>query len=173
MARRLATVSFSALYSSDLGRAMHTARIISDATGHEVTADPRLRERNVGVLQGLTMEQMESRFPKEFAAYRKQDREYVIPHGESAVARAKINLAYLEQIARKHPGDCVVVVTHGGVLNNMFLHVLKITPNGMRNFKIFNAAFNRFSYLDGGWMLHTWGDISHYHQGQVLDEVVK
>src|SRR4051794_25442226 len=51
---RLKDVSFTALYSSDLGRAHQTARCIADATGHEVRADAGLRERCFGIFEGLT-----------------------------------------------------------------------------------------------------------------------
>src|SRR5215217_8566820 len=61
LAARLATVSFSALYSSDLGRALQTAGRIAARTGHQVHADARLRERGLGVLEGLTREEANQR----------------------------------------------------------------------------------------------------------------
>ena len=171
IANRLSAISFSALYSSDLGRAMQTAGIISEVTGHDIIADKRLRERNVGVLQGMTLEEMMDQYPKEFEQYRNQRAEYIIPEGESANQRATINIEFLTSLAQKHVGECAVIVTHGGVLNNLFKYVLKIPPEGNRRYKIYNAAINSFRYSDKGWILRTWGDISHYDQPGVLDEV--
>ena len=54
LAQRLKDASFTALYSSDLGRAHQTARCIADETGHEIVADRGLRERNFGIFEGLT-----------------------------------------------------------------------------------------------------------------------
>src|SRR5690348_10772063 len=54
VASRLAGLSLAALYSSDLGRAVATARCISRCCGQDVRVDVGLRERHMGVLQGLT-----------------------------------------------------------------------------------------------------------------------
>lgn len=171
VAKRLRETSFSALYSSDLGRAMQTATIISHVTGHEIVADQRLRERNVGVLQGMTLKEMMTRYPEEWSQYQSQKAEYVIPEGESANQRSQINIEFLTGIAKKHMGECAVIITHGGVLNNLFKHVLKIPPEGNRRYKIYNGAINSFAYSENGWILRIWGDISHYDQSGVLDEV--
>ena len=53
LALRLAREKFSALYSSDLGRAVQTAEEIAALTGHEIVTDARLRERHLGIFQGL------------------------------------------------------------------------------------------------------------------------
>ena len=53
LAARLSSESFSTLYSSDLGRAYTTARVIADQTGHEVVIDSRLRERSFGIFEGM------------------------------------------------------------------------------------------------------------------------
>ena len=55
LGRRMAKMEFDTLISSDLGRAQETASIIAGYTGHAVETDSRLRERNYGVLEGLTV----------------------------------------------------------------------------------------------------------------------
>ncbi len=55
---RLAREKFTALYSSDLGRAVQTAKAIADLTGHEIVTDARLRERHLGIFQGLNAEEI-------------------------------------------------------------------------------------------------------------------
>ena len=57
LAARLSSVSFHALYSSDLGRALETARRIATRTGHSILQDWRLRERGLGVFEGLTRDE--------------------------------------------------------------------------------------------------------------------
>ena len=58
LAQRLAREKFTALYSSDLGRAVQTAQEIADVTGHTIVTDARLRERHLGILQGLNAEEI-------------------------------------------------------------------------------------------------------------------
>ena len=65
LAQRLARERFTALYSSDLGRAVQTAMSVADLTGHEVVTDARLRERHLGIFQGLNADEILRRFPEE------------------------------------------------------------------------------------------------------------
>src|SRR5918997_6667336 len=83
LGKRLARETFSALYSSDLGRAMHTARLIAAVTGHEIITDARLRERHLGLFQGLSGDEIKQKYPEEYHLHRTLSPEYVIPGGES------------------------------------------------------------------------------------------
>ena len=161
LARRLADQPFSALYSSDLGRATETAQIISAATGHRVVPDPRLRERNLGVFQGLRSEEIKAAYPDAYEHHRRRDPDYVVPGGESLRQQVNRNISCLEELALKHAGDSIVVVTHGGVLSALFRHVLSIPFDAPRRFEFPNSSLNTFTYNDGSWMLKSWGDTSH------------
>ena len=66
VAERLAGEDFDALISSDLERAMETARAISALTGHPIRPDRRLREWNLGVLSGLLRADADERYPQAF-----------------------------------------------------------------------------------------------------------
>src|SRR5215217_4614172 len=57
LGQRLGREKFTALYSSDLGRALQTAQEIANVTGHEIVTDARLRERHLGIFQGLNGEE--------------------------------------------------------------------------------------------------------------------
>src|ERR1051325_10264843 len=59
LAERFSRCPISALYSSDLGRARQTAESIAVRTGQEIRFDDRLRERHLGVFQGLTWVQVQ------------------------------------------------------------------------------------------------------------------
>jgi probable phosphoglycerate mutase len=161
VARRLRGCSFSALYSSDLGRAHQTARIIAGQTGHEVILDGRLRERHLGVFQGLTRAEMADRYPEAYHLYRTSGPGHAIPGGESARQCFERATAGLAEIALKHLGETVVVVTHGGVLNGLMRHALGIPFDSPRRFKIWNASVNVFLFEGGHWVLETWGDRCH------------
>jgi glucosyl-3-phosphoglycerate phosphatase len=53
--------------SSDALRAVQTASPIGDITGRRVRLDKRLRERSLGHWEGLTRDEVASRYPDEFA----------------------------------------------------------------------------------------------------------
>ena len=170
VARRLAGDSFVALYSSDLGRALRTAEIIGGMTGHAVTVDERLRERNLGVFQGRTWEEIRIECPEELHLFRTAGPDYVIPAGESARQRYERTVGCVEEIARRHSGESVVVVAHGGVLDGLFRRTLGIPLGRPRRFRLCNASLNVFFFEDGQWTLGTWGDIGHLGYIGSLDD---
>ncbi|HEX9663992.1 MAG TPA: histidine phosphatase family protein [Candidatus Binatia bacterium] len=169
LGQRLARESFTALYSSDLGRALHTARMIAAVTGHAIVTDERLRERHLGVFQGLSGDEIKDKHPEEYRLHRTLGPEYVIPGGESVRQQVARNVACLDEIALKHPGEKVVVVTHGGVVSGMFRHALDIPLDAPRRFEFVNAGLNVFAYEDGHWILRTWGDVSHLDPGATTE----
>jgi 2,3-bisphosphoglycerate-dependent phosphoglycerate mutase len=170
IAKRLSGYRFDALYCSDLGRAIRTAQIISSATGIEPLFDAGLRERNMGIFQGLTKAEMIVKFPREYSDYRRIGHTFRIPEGESAQERLVRSVRVLTEIAMRHVDQTVVVVTHGGFLTGFFEQVLGMAPGNGWRFRRQNAAFNCFKYLDGTWSLETWNDTSHLDDiGSVSD----
>lgn len=161
VAERLRGGRFSVLYSSDLGRAIQTAEIISAVTGVRITRDIGLRERNMGVFEGLTKQEMAQRFPAEYSEYRRIGHEFRIPQGESGRERLERSIRVLNAIAERHPNETVVAVTHGGFLMGFFEHVLGIPPGNGWRFRRQNAAYNSFEYIEGVWRLETWNETAH------------
>jgi 2,3-bisphosphoglycerate-dependent phosphoglycerate mutase len=166
---RLARERFARLYSSDLGRAVHTARIIAASTGHQIVTDDRLRERHLGIFQGLDGDEIRSKYPEEHRLHRSVGPDYVIPGGESVRQQVARNVAYLTEIAPQHLGETIVVVTHGGVLSGLFRHTFSIPFDAPRRFEFTNAGLNVFNYQEGNWFLQTWGDTSHLCEVGTLD----
>jgi probable phosphoglycerate mutase len=161
LAERLASVSFHALYSSDLGRALETARRIAARTGHDVREDPRLRERGLGIFEGLTREEAHQRHPETFAHYTSEGSDFIVPGGESVAQRLGQAMECLEELGARHPGERVVVVTHGGVLSSLFRRCLGIPHETPRAFSVLNASWNHFDFHERKLRLVTWGDVNH------------
>jgi probable phosphoglycerate mutase len=165
LGERLRREKFSGLYSSDLGRAVKTAQVVAELTGHEIVTDVRLRERHLGIFQGLSADEMKRKYPEEYRLNRSLSPDYVIPGGESIVQQVARNIAYLNEISEIHRGETIVVVTHGGVLSGLFRHTFSIPFGAPRRFEVVNAGLNTFVYQGGVWFLQTWGDVSHLAAG--------
>ncbi len=165
LAQRLAREKFSALYSSDLGRAVQTAAAIAELTGHKILTDPRLRERHLGIFQGLSGEEINARYPEERRLFRTVGPDYVIPGGESMRQQVARNVAFLNELAARHRGEQIVVVTHGGVVSGFFRYTLEIPLEAPRRFEFVNAGLNIFAREEDIWLLLTWGDVSHLAPG--------
>lgn len=164
---RLRDVSFDALYSSDLGRAYRTALTVSEATGHAVSVDIRLRERNFGIFEGLTNADIKARYPDDHVRFASRDPHYVMPGGESALGFQQRCVRCLAEIAEKHRGASAVVVTHGLVLDSLYRTALGMPIEQPRGFPLLNCSLNTFRYDDGRWHAVAVCDVAHLEANAV------
>lgn len=156
------------LYASDLGRAMETAAYLANAQELPIVQDQRLRERNFGVAEGLTWDEVVAHYPE--APGRWTDAHYTVPEGETRHEFRQRFLGFFEAKAREHAGQKVAVVTHGGVLNFFLRNVLGYALDIPRGFAIRNTSVNIFSHSPAkGWRLETWGDVIHLHKTGLLE----
>jgi 2,3-bisphosphoglycerate-dependent phosphoglycerate mutase len=158
---RLAGEGFDRLFSSDLGRAMRTARAIAERTGHEIVADARLRERNYGVAEGLTYGEIDVEHPDVFSRVRETDPDYVVPGGESRRQLFERVREAFESLALAADGQCIAVVCHGGVLASLYRHVHGIPVGAAHAIPIPNASYNALTFDAGRWHVEMWGDTAH------------
>lgn len=161
LGERLASQSFVALYSSDLSRAWDTAHAIAQRTGHDVIAEPNLRERRFGIFEGLTHAEIAERHPEELQRFQSRDPDYVVPGGECARDFHVRCLASLIGIAERHDGCDVAVVTHGLVLDALYRAAHGLTFEVPRPVPLLNASLNGFGYSQRVWRMSFWGDVAH------------
>lgn len=106
-ARLLAALDPTAIVSSPLRRAADTAKALADVTGLTVAFDPDLTERGGGVWEGLTNQEIRTRYPEEYLTWQP-------PGGETADQVAKRFKAAVERALTPIPdGGLLVVVSHG------------------------------------------------------------
>lgn len=121
----LSTQGIRRVVSSDLGRAVQTARVVANALGLPVEQDPGLRERSFGVFEGLTWPEIEVKHAQLHAAY--QVNPHVdVPGAENLGdlrARARRMLHHYAQAASL-AGHTVLLVSHGGMVRSMLWHVM-------------------------------------------------
>ena len=134
LATELAEVEIDAIYASDLSRARATAELVAAAKGLEVRLDARLRERSFGSWEGLDRD--------EIVALREAEEHHDGETDEQVRSRV---LAAIDEIAASHPGESVLVVSHGGALNTLWHHAL-----GVRIERWENCAVFRLAVRDGG-----------------------
>ena len=114
---------FSHVYASDLVRARQTARIA--APDMDVRLRPALREIDFGAFDGLLADEIAARMPEQWQHYLDNAAAFTFPGGDSVPAFAARVLAEVRAIAAAHDGECVLVVTHKGVISaalSMLLH---------------------------------------------------
>lgn len=159
LGEKLAGMTFSKIYTSDLGRAYDTAKYINEKLGLEIILEPRLRERNMGIFEGHNWAYVKEHYPEDFKKAVSEDLEYRIPEGQSKQDYVDMIADFMKFVTEKHPGENILVVTHRGFIDFFMRQVLGISVNARRCFKVGNTSLNVFSFEKGRWMLEHFGDI--------------
>lgn len=149
------------LVSSDLSRAMQTMQPIADACSLQVLSDSRLRERNLGVLEGLFYEEAQRKMPQVLDVFRSRQIDTPLDGGESLRAFAGRVVAALTALAETHKGKRIVAVTHGGVLDAAHRHADGTPLDAPRGFPIHNTSVSTFHVDSSGFHLVDQADLSH------------
>ena len=111
---RLTGLSFDAVYSSPLRRAMATAHVVV-ANGVPISIDNRLIEIHHGEWQGRTKSQIAKRWPREWDRWNSEPQRFTPEGGESAeYLRARV-----EDFLRTMQGTTVLCVSHGVVIQTL------------------------------------------------------
>ncbi len=136
LAAQLADVPFDAVYSSDLRRAHETALIVAEPHSVPVVIDRGLREIDVGSWSGLTRAEIEARFP----GMEHHD-------GESRDDHLARVLEAVERIAGDHPGERILIVSHGGSLRALRRHAIGEPVHPIANCGVYELRFRDGSFL--------------------------
>ncbi|KAF8398231.1 hypothetical protein HHK36_017157 [Tetracentron sinense] len=152
----------AAVYSSDLKRAKDTAEMIAKKCFcPEVIVVPELKERHVGSLQGLFWSNSLEKEPEAHHAFFSSQDDLEIPGGgESFNQLCERSVAALEEIASRHKGERVIVVTHGGVLRAIYMSKNREPSAG----KILNASVNVLHLSGKEWDFKSWSDVTHLNE---------
>ncbi|WP_066704018.1 histidine phosphatase family protein [Curvibacter delicatus] len=172
LARALATRdSLQAIYSSDLSRAHETARAIAEATGAPLTTHTGLRERGFGLFEGKTYVEIEQTWPEESERWRKRDPHWTpLGGGESLLQVRERITRTLHELASRHPGEQIVLVAHGGVMDQLYRAATGQDLQAPRTWQLTNTAVNRLLWTPQGLSLVGWADTTHLDD-ESLDEI--
>jgi probable phosphoglycerate mutase len=159
----------AAIYTSDLARARQTAEAIATARGLPITTDVGLRERAFGTFEGRTFADIDAETPDQARLWRTRDPEFAPVGGESLLTFRSRVTSTAHRIAAQHPGELVVMVAHGGVMDVLYRDATGQELQAPRTWELSNAAINRLLWTPQGFTLVGWADTAHL-SGGVLDE---
>jgi probable phosphoglycerate mutase len=146
-ARVLANEGISALYSSDLPRAIQTATPLSQLLGIPIVPSCAFRERHVGVLEGLTFDESKAEYPDDYYALVNRNIHHVITKGESYRDLLTRITSELRSILRQHAGGKIAIYSHTGAICFMTLHLMGAIHRNTRTtpwIVTSNCGINRF-----------------------------
>jgi len=123
-AKTLAAEKVNAIYSSDLRRAVETATPLAALTRAPLLRTDSLRERSVGVMEGLTFAEAAAQHPEQYQALLQRDFDHVLLGGESYRQMLDRAAARLDETIQKHRGGRVAIFTHTGTICILILHLM-------------------------------------------------
>ena len=129
-ARFFADWSFAACYASDRRRALSTAEIVAAPHGLEVVPDARLQEINVGTWSGKTSAEVSLEMPDFVDLYTRGIDFRRSATGETLVEMTARALPAVREIAERHEGQRVLIVSHGLLLANVIQALVGIGVEG-------------------------------------------
>lgn len=151
LAERLSGEAWDYIYSSDLLRARQTAEIIAGRLGIPLAGlIPGIREMNGGLIEGTTESERVERFG---SGWRTMDMEL-----ESQELAQQRGVQAIEEIAARHPGSNVLVVSHGAILRS----TLKGLVPGLDVSQLLeNTSVTRIVTAGGGWTCELYNGVAH------------
>ena len=166
LASRLGGERISKVYCSPLSRTVETATILAQPHALPLVQRDGLREISHGRWEGLTRQDVEARFPDEYAAWEADPFTFAPQDGESGVAVLARALPVIREIVVAHAGENVLVVSHKATLRLLLSSLLGFDARGYRDrLDQSPACLNVVDFKDPvRARLMLFNDISHYQQ---------
>ena len=163
LARRLADegLELSAVYASDLSRAVETAELLDDHLPAPLTLDARWREYDWGMLTGLIWNDVEFLHPDLWQEWQSPGWHPIPGEEGTEPFYQRISAALEDVVAAHQDGETVTIVSHGGSLGMALVHLLRMEVRWPVPFRFGNASLSIVEFLDRGPVLSRHNDTSH------------
>lgn len=153
-----------AIYSSDLQRARHTAEAVAGAKGISVTTSKRIREINGGAWEFKTFEEIELNDKGgEWKLWREMESADIVAGGGESLTEVLVRVySKLEEIAKAHDGQSVVVASHGAAIRVMMHFIKHKTLSCMYKTPwVANASITKLVYDNSKFSIEFENETSH------------
>ncbi|MBQ5770978.1 MAG: histidine phosphatase family protein [Clostridia bacterium] len=138
------------IYSSDLSRAMDTAKPVSALLNLPIHPAPALREINAGKWEGTPFTELEKQFPESYRMWKENIGLAVCDGGESVQAFSERIMKGITEIAVRHIGSTVLITTHATPIRVLCTHASGLPIARMCEIPwVKNASISIFEYEDG------------------------
>ncbi|MBE6613295.1 MAG: histidine phosphatase family protein [Ruminococcaceae bacterium] len=150
------------IWSSDLSRAVNTARPTADALGLEIHTTPELREVDLGNWTNRLIDEVKQEQPERFARMSSGDGYARFGNGENYAELAGRTELALRRIARANNGKTVLVSAHNGTIRSLLIGWTGASMTDTRNApSLPNASITVVEFEDGHFKLKLVGFDGH------------
>ena len=165
LAARLAALPVAAIYTSDLGRTVETARALAAPHGLPLRLAPALREASFGEYEGFTFAELVERFGDAVTRWAADPLRLAPPGGETFIDfQARVG-GWLPGVVADHPGETVLLVGHGGSVRAAVIDTLGMDLAHYRRLRMDNASLTIVDRDGETRALVLFNDTSHLGEG--------
>ena len=162
----LKPLDISAIYSSPIERASHTAEIVAKNRSLEVVLDERLTEINMGKFTRMNYDDMFAKYGNVFLKFYENDPVISEHEVETFPDVQKRVLDMVDHVLKKHNNENVILVTHMDPIKSMLAKVMNLAPETLFELIIANASLTIVKEQDKKFSLSAINamDVDRYHQ---------
>lgn len=161
IAARLANEPIAAIYASPKQRTLDSARPLAERLRLPVQPHEGLLDIDFGALEGMTIDEARQTYPAVIASWLATPGDTEFPRGEAfATLRARI-VSLLDELAPKHAGQTIALVSHRVVCCAMLCVVLGLPPNALWRVRQDNACISAFEKHENGFVVTLMNDTCH------------
>lgn len=169
LAKRFSYMPLDALYVSPLRRALETAEPIAREKGLTPIVDEHFKEINFGEWEGHTVAELTAKYGKPYTDFFQDPFRHSMPGEGSFQKVAERSVAGFYEIEKKHRGQRVAIVSHGGLLRVLLVSLLELDLNMYRKMWLTNTSITMVDIApDGNRLLMTLNDKAHLEMGELL-----
>jgi alpha-ribazole phosphatase len=140
LASRFQDIHISALYSSDLLRAVKTAEALGKGRGIKLERDPALREIHFGKWEGLTLEEIMLGYDGEMRKWYENPFQNAPPGGESFRDVAARMGKFITSLTPPGREGTIVIVSHGGAIRSILHKYLGLKEKEIWSIHVENTS---------------------------------
>jgi probable phosphoglycerate mutase len=167
IAKYLASIDISAIYSSPIERARHTAGIVAkNCSLEEVVIDERLTEIDMGKFTRMNYDDMFAKYGNIFLKFYENDPVISEHEVETFPDVQKRVLDMVDHVLKKHNNENVILVTHMDPIKSMLAKVMNLVPQTLFELVIANASITIIKEQDNKFSLSAINamDVDRYYQ---------
>lgn len=155
LTRYLSNIHIDKIYTTTSTRTKDTVYELSKLNSINIIEKESLKEINFGDFEGMTFDEIKSKFPKEFQKMINEGYNYKYPNGESLIMTYGRVAEEIDEIILDNKDKTVLICSHGGTIRNIITHLISKSYEYHWNFKIDNASVSILEIENGFAVINT------------------
>ncbi len=147
---RMQKLPIAAVYTSDLGRCVEGARLLAAGYDQEPIPEKKLRELDAGKWERMAWNDIQEKYPQEWQARLGDIVNVPMPGGENLLDLAGRVRPVIKKIVKKHMGEEIIVVAHGGVNRVILLDAIGAPLESLFSIEQDFGCLNSIDYYKDG-----------------------